>query len=268
MTDQPVSTPRTVVLIHGLWLSSLSWEHWITRYADRGVTAIAPEWPRMDADIETLRKDPSVMNGLGLTEIVDSYDRRIRAMEQPPILMGHSFGGAIVQLLLDRGLGAAGVAIDPAPIKGVLRLPLSALRASFPALRNPANRHKTVGLTKDQWHFAFTNTISKADSDALYDRYHVPSTARPLFQAATANFNPNAATKVNFHNGTRAPLLIIAGGADHTVPPAMNKENFQRYKGKAVTDYHEFLGRPHFTGGVPGWEAVADYALDWALKHS
>jgi pimeloyl-ACP methyl ester carboxylesterase len=261
-------TPRTIVLIHGLWLTSLSWQPWIDRYAGRGLTAIAPEWPRMDHDLETLRRDPAVMNGLGLTEIVDSYDRTIRELEQPPILMGHSFGGAIVQLLLDRGLGAAGVAIDPAPIKGVLRLPLSALRAAAPALTNPLNRNKTVGLTKAQWHFAFTNTIGRAESDELYDKYHVPSTARPLFQAATANFNPNAATKVNFHNDTRAPLLIIAGGADHTVPPAMNKENYSRYKSNAVTDYHEFLGRPHFTGGVPGWEEVADYALDWALKHS
>ncbi|TCM45716.1 alpha/beta hydrolase [Kribbella sp. VKM Ac-2568] len=261
-------TPRTIVLIHGLWLTSLSWQHWITRYTERGETVIAPEWPRMNADLETLRRDPSVMNGLGLTEIVDSYDRKIRDLDTPPILMGHSFGGAIVQLLLDRGLGAAGVAIDPAPIKGVLRLPLSALKASAPALTNPLNRNKTVGLTKEQWHFAFTNTLSKADSDALYDEYHVPSTARPLFQAATANFNPNAATKVNFKNDTRAPLLIIAGGADHTVPPAMTKENYQRYKSNAVTDYYEFPGRPHFTGGVPGWEEVADYALDWALKHS
>jgi pimeloyl-ACP methyl ester carboxylesterase len=260
---------KTIVLIHGLWLSAASWEHWVSRYADRGHTVLTPEWPHMDADIETLRRNPSVMAGTGLLEIVDHYDKFIRDLDESPILMGHSFGGVIVQLLLDRSLGAAGVAIDPAPVKGVYRLPISALRAAFPVLSNPATRKRAVGLTEKQWHYAFCNTLSREESDVLHARYHVPTTGRPLWQAAFANLNPNAATKVNLSNDHRAPLLIIAGGADHTAPPALNRENFKRQsKSRSLTEYKEFAGRPHFTGGVPGWEAVADYALDWSLRNT
>jgi pimeloyl-ACP methyl ester carboxylesterase len=258
---------RIIVLVHGLWLTSLSWEHWVARYTARGHRALAPEWPRMDRDLDTLRSNPAVMDGLGITEVVDHYERLVRGLDEPPILMGHSFGGVVVQLLLDRGAGAAGVAIDPAPVKGVFRLPVSALRSAFPVLRNPANRRRTVGLTPEQWHYSFTNTLSRADSDVLYARYHLATTGRPLWQAATANLNPRAATRVDLHKDDRAPLLILAGGADHTAPPAMNRENARRYrKSKALTDYHEFPGRPHLTTGVPGWEAVADYALDWATR--
>jgi alpha-beta hydrolase superfamily lysophospholipase len=258
----------TIVLIHGLWLSSRSWEHWIDRYAEVGYQVIAPGWPGMDVDVDVLRKDPSVMNGLGVMEVADHYEKLIRQLDVPPILMGHSFGGLLVQLLLDRGLGSAGVAIHPAPPKGVLRLPISALRSSFPVLGNPANRNRTVSLTPDQWHYSFTNTMNEADSKAAYARYHVPTPGRPLFQAATANLRPGGATKVNFANDDRAPLLLIAGGADHTVPASMVRENLKHYrKSTAVTDIHEYPDRSHFTAGSPGWEEVADYALSWVQQH-
>ena len=265
--EQAKSTGATpnIVLVHGLWLTSRSWEHWVDRYAKAGYTTLTPEWPSMDLDVEVLRKDPSVMDGLGVVEVADHYEKFIGTLDTPPILMGHSFGGLLVQILLDRGLGSAGVAIHPAPPKGVLRLPPSALKASFPVLSKPANRKRTVALTPQQWHYAFTNTLTESESQAAYDRYHVPAPGRPLFQAATANINPNSATKVNLRNDSRAPLLLVAGSADHTAPLSMVKENYTRYRhSTAVTDFKVYPDRSHFTCGSPGWEKVADHALSWA----
>jgi alpha-beta hydrolase superfamily lysophospholipase len=263
------SAAPDVVLIHGLWVTALSWEHWIERYRGRGYNVVAKGWPGMDVGVEELRRDPSALAGMGVTEIVDHFENIVRKLDRPPILIGHSFGGLIVQILLDRGLGAAGVSIDPAPVKGVLKLPLSTLRVSFPALRNPANVHKASALTPEQFHYAFTNTLSDDEAAAVYERYEVPGPDRVLFQAGLANFNPHAATKVNFHNNTRAPLLLIAGGKDHVAPASQTKENFGLYsKSKAVTDFKEFADRSHFTIGEPGWEKVADYALDWATAHA
>ncbi|MEA2329909.1 MAG: hypothetical protein QOH58_47 [Thermoleophilaceae bacterium] len=267
--NAPAPGDGTIVLIHGLWLTPLSWEHWIERYRARGHGVLAPAWPRMDVPIEELRRDASALGGLGITEIVDHYDQIIRTLDSPPIIMGHSFGGAVVQLLLDRGLGSAGVAIHPAPVKGVLRLPPSALRAAFPVLRNPANRKRAVGLTHEQFHYAFTNTMSEADSKAAYERYHVPGSGRMLFQAATANLNPRAPSKVDFHSADRAPLLVFGGDKDHTVPTSLSKEIATRQsKASSPTEYKEWLGRSHFTCGQEGWEAVADYALDWSTRQA
>lgn len=258
----------TIVLIHGLWLTPRSWEHWIDRYAKAGYRVLAPAWPGMEGEVEALREDPSVMNGVGVAEVAEHFERIVRGMRTPPVLMGHSFGGLLVQILLDRGLGRAGVAIGSAPVKGVFRLPISSLRAALPVLSNPANRRRTVALSPKWWHYGFTNTLDEAASRATYDRYHVPSSGRPLWQAATANLLPDPATKVNLRNNTRAPLLIIAGSRDHTAPPALNRENYRRYdRSSAITEYKEFPHRPHFTIGVPGWEAVADYALGWVTKH-
>lgn len=264
-----INPHTTIVLIHGLWLTPRSWEHWIARYTERGHRVLAPAWPGMELEVEGLRANPSVTDGLGLSAIADYYERIIRDLDEPPIIMGHSFGGALTQIMLSRGLGLAGVALHPAPVKGVYRLPLSALRSSFPVLRNPANRRRTVGLTYAQWRYAFTNTMSDQDSRTAYDRYHVPSTARPLFQAATANLVPGAVTTVDFVRGDRAPLLLVSGGADHVVPAAVVRENAKRYgRSSAVTAYHEFPGRPHFTTGAPGWRDVADYTLNWAILNA
>ena len=266
--DLDSTAPGTIVLIHGLWLTPLSWEHWIDRYEGLGYRVIVPTWPGMDADIEDLRRDPSAMVGVGITEITDRYDGIVRALDTPPIIMGHSFGGAVTQLLLDRGLGSVGVAISPAPVKGVLRLPVAALRSSFPVLRNPLNRKRAVPLTPKQFHYGFTNTMSEEESRAVYERYHVPGPGRVLFQAATANLNPRAATKVDFKSETRAPLLVVGGGKDHTVPASLAKEAATRQsKARSDTEYKVYPGRPHFPG-APGWEEVADYALDWATRHA
>ena len=264
-SDSPATD--TIVLIHGLWVTSLSWEHWIERYTERGYRVIAKGWPGMDVPIEEIRKDPSFLADLGVAEIVNHFDAIVRELDRPPILMGHSFGGLIVQILLDRGLGAAGVAIDPAPVKGIVKLPLSTLRVSFPALRNPANLHKVSGLTADQFHYAFTNTLSEEEAREVYERYEVPGPNRVLFQAGLANVTPHATTTVNFRNDTRAPLLLIAGGKDHISPASVTRANFELYeKSRAMTALKEFPERSHFTIGEPGWEAVADYALDWSVQ--
>ena len=257
----------TIVLIHGLWMTALSWEHWVKRFEDRGFTVIAHSWPGMDGDVDELRRDTSAIDNLGIGEIVEHYEAIVRDLERPPIIMGHSFGGAFTQILIDRGLGAAGVAIDSAPVKGLLALPASTLKSGLPVLKNPANRHRAVALTPEEFHYSFTNTLSKEQSTPIFERYAVPGPGKVLFQGALANFNPHAATAVNFKNDDRPPLLFIAGGEDHVAPASLNESNFKHYeKSRAVTEFKEFPGRSHYTLGEEGWEEVADYALDWALS--
>jgi pimeloyl-ACP methyl ester carboxylesterase len=265
-TDQSGS-PTTIVLIHGLWLTALSWEHWVQRYTDDGFQVIAKSWPGMDGDIDALRADPSGIDNLGLGEITDFYSDIIVGLDRPPVIMGHSFGGLVTQLLLDRGLGSAGVAIDSSPIKGVLALPASTLRSGFPGLKNPANRHRAVSLTPEEFHYSFTNTLTDAESLEAYRRYAVPGPGRVLFQGAFANFSHHSPAEVDVHNDERAPLLIITGGVDHVYPPKVGAENAKRqHKSKAITAYREFPGRSHFTFAQEGWEEVADFAIEWALN--
>ena len=267
MTSEASVPP--VVLIHGLWLTPRSWEGWKDRFENRGHRVLTPAWPHMEGEVEELRRDPSPMNGLGVTEIVDHYEAIVRGLDEAPIIMGHSFGGLITELLLDRGLGAAGVGISPAQIKGVLRLPPAQIRVTTPVLGNPANKNRTVELSQKQFHYAFTNALmTDEEAQSAYERYEVPGPGRVLFQAAFANFNPTAATKVDVHKDDRPPLLVIGNSEDHTVPASVAREAAHRLaKSKAVVDYKEFMGRPHFTAGAPGWEEVADYALDWAMRH-
>jgi alpha-beta hydrolase superfamily lysophospholipase len=268
-SDRDASAPNTIVLIHGLWMTALSWEHWVKHYSDKGYRVIARSWPGMEGDIDQLRRDPSAVATLGVTEVVDHYESIIRELDRPPIIMGHSFGGLMTQILLDRGLGAAGVAIDSAPVKGILVLPWSSIRVALPALSNPANNHRASSLTADQFHYAFTNTLSDEESERIFERYAVPGPDHMLFQASLANFNPHAATTVNFANDTRAPLLLIAGGRDHIAPASVTKANYKLYsKSKAVTEYKEYPDRSHFTVGQPGWEQVADFALEWSVEHA
>jgi pimeloyl-ACP methyl ester carboxylesterase len=260
-----MSQPRPIVLIHGLWMTALCWENWIKRYTAGGHEVIAKSWPGMDIDINELRRNPSSIAGLGVGEMVDYYEKLIGALDAPPIVIGHSFGGLITQILLDRGFGAAGVAIAPAPVKGILFLPFSTLKVSFPALSNSANNHRAVPLTPEQFHYAFTNTLNEEESLEVYRRYAVPGPDHVLFQAAFANFNPHAATAVDFQNGNRAPLLLLSGGKDHVSPASVVEANFRLYrKSKALTEYKVFPERTHYILGQTGWEEVADHALRWA----
>jgi pimeloyl-ACP methyl ester carboxylesterase len=269
MPNADSSSPDTIVLIHGLWMTPLSWEKWIDHYQGRGFKVIASAWPGLDRPIEELRRDPTPIAGLGLAEIVDHYDRIINGLERPPIVIGHSFGGLITQILLHRGLGASGVAIASAPVKGVIFLPFSTIKVVFPVLSNPLNVHRAMPLTEEQFHYAFTNTLSEQESKAVYDRYAVPGPDHVLFQAGLANFNPHAATAVDFHNDTRAALLMIAGELDHISPPAVVKANYNLYrKSNAITDYREFAGRSHYILGQDGWQEVADYSLYWAVRNA
>lgn len=259
----------TIVLIHGLWMTALCWENWVRRYEARGFKVVARGWPGLEGDIEALRRDPSSIAGLGITEIVEHYEQVIEDLDQPPLIVGHSFGGLITQILLDRGFGAAGVAIASAAAKGVLILPFSTIRVVAPALSNPFNAHRAEPLSPEQFHYAFTNTLSAEESLPVYRRYAVPGPDHVLFQAALANFNPHAASSVNFANDERAPLLMLAGEHDHISPPAVVEANTKLYrKSRSVTDYRMFPGRSHYILGQQGWEEVADYAMDWALKNA
>ena len=261
---------KTIVLIHGLWMTPLAWEDWVARYQARGFTVLTPGYPGVAggaAGVAALREDPSPLADLGVREVLDHLAGVVDDLPEPPILMGHSFGGTFVQLLLDAGYGQAGVSIDGAAVKGIKALPFSEVRATFPVLKNPANLHRAVPITPKQFHYAFTNTLSAAESQAAYDRYAVPVPARILFQGGLANVTHDAATTYNFANDERAPLLFIAGGNDHILPPAVQRENYEKNAkhSTAISAYKMFPGRDHFTCGAPGWEKVADFALNWAL---
>jgi pimeloyl-ACP methyl ester carboxylesterase len=261
------SQKKTVVLIPGLWLTALSWENWVERFSQRGFNVVAKNWPNMEGTEAELRKDHSAFDNVGFGDVVDHYEQIIRKLDTPPILMGHSMGGAAVQVLLDRGLGTAGVAIDPGPIKGVLGLPLSSIKVAFSTLKNPANNHRAVMLSPEEFHYAFTNTMTAEESQRVYERYAVPGPGKTLFQASIANFNPRAPSKIDFKNDRRSPLLIIVGSVDHTAPPSLARAEAKlQRQSSAITAYKEFPERSHYIVGQKGWEEVADFALDWALN--
>ena len=196
------STEPPIVLIHGMWMTPLSWEHWAARYRERGHQVLAPAWPGLEGEPEEIRRDPSPLEGLSIPDVIDHYEQIIRELDAPPIIIGHSFGGLFAQLLLDRGLGSAGAALGTGAPKGVLRLPYSTIRAAWTALHNPLGKNNIAPLTPEQFHWCFTNSLSREDSDAVYERYYIPGSARPFFQAGYANFNPNAATKVDYRTRT------------------------------------------------------------------
>ncbi len=261
-TDQGSKTP--VVFVHGLWLHAESWGKWQEVFEANGYDTLAVSWPGDGETTEATRRNPSAVAGYGVTEIADHIAGQIQSLGKKPVLIGHSFGGLLVQNLLGRDLGSAAIAIDPAPIKGVPELPFSALKSSFPVLGNPFNFKRAVSLTEEQFRFGFTNALPKKEAQELYASFAMPAPARPLFQAATATLNPNAATKVDTFNARRGPLLLISGGMDNTVPPVLVKSTLKAYRwSKAVTEYKEFLGRGHSLTIDSGWWDIADYCLSW-----
>jgi pimeloyl-ACP methyl ester carboxylesterase len=268
MSTASVSTkPDTIIMIHGLWMTPRSWERWKERYEARGYTVHAPAWPGFEGEVESLNADPSPMNDLRAETVIDSYEEFIRDLSSSPVIMGHSLGGAITQVLVNRGLGCVGVGVSSATVKGVRDLPFSTLKAAAPAL-NPFKRGKPVPLSAKEFHYAFANTMSTEESNALYERYCVPAATGVLADIALANLHRNPPTEVDFAKEGRIPLLFIGLGEDHVVPPKATRHNERKYDDSvSITEYREFEGRPHFPG-ASGWEEVADYAIDWAERHA
>ncbi len=261
--------PNTIVLIHGFWVTPRSWEHWIPHYEAKGYRVLAPAYPGLEVEVEALNRDPSPIEHLTVPAILTHLQGIIERLGTPPILMGHSAGGAFMQVLMDRGYGAVGVAINSAPTEGVRITPLSQLKSSFPVLKNPANRHKAVGLTYDEWRYIFPNTCDEADAKAAYERYHVPASGGIFWDSVLANFIPGPQDiAVDYHNDARAPLLFISGGEDHLMPPAIQHSNAKHYKSNTITEVKEFAGRSHLMPAQKGWEEVADYALAWAEEQA
>jgi len=254
----------TIVLVPGLWMTALIWEHWVKHYSDKGFLVVAKSWPGMEGSINQLRRDPRNLASLEITKIVDHYEQIIRELETPPIIIGNGFGGLATQILLDRGWGAAGVAIASTPIKGILRRPTISMVGAI--LGDALRDRKVTSSTAAQFHRRYANTLSESESRAAFERYVVPGPTRMLLQTAFANFVPQAATSVNFRNNTRAPLLLVAAGEDLITPPSLVKANFDLYRqSKAETDYKEFPDKSHFIIGEKDWDKVADYVLGWAL---
>jgi pimeloyl-ACP methyl ester carboxylesterase len=261
------ATRAPVMLIHGAWLSSRSWETFADYFRNKGYDVSAPEWPRKQGDVEELRQDTEAIEGLGLNEIVGHYEAQIRALDEAPVLIGHSFGGLIVELLLDRGLGRAGVAMSPAPPKGILVLPFSSLKAAAPALAHASRWHGVVPLTLEEFTYGFVNTFSPEEAKAAYDKYAVPESGQIFYEAGFANFHLHPPTELDFKNERRAPLLIVGAEKDNTVPASLAKKQYEKYaKSLAQIDYIEFPGRPHLMMVADGWEEIAGAIADWVAR--
>ena len=260
-------TRTPVVFIHGLWLHATSWAPWAELFSEAGYDPIAPGWPGDPDTVEAARANPDSIADHGIDDVTRHYQAIIDALPARPILIGHSFGGMIAEKLLGLDYGAAAIGIDAAQIKGVLPLPLSALHSTLPVFKNPANKHKAVSLTAEQFRFSFGNAVSPEESDALYERWTIPAPGKPLFEAAAANFSLHSPAKVNTANEGRGPLLLVMGGRDHTVPEAITKATVKQYRhSSAVTDLEEFADRGHSLTIDSGWREVADACLAWLAK--
>ncbi len=256
-----------VVFIHGLWLLPSSWDRWAAVFEEAGFTALTPGWPDDPETVEEANAHPEVFAGKSVGDVADHYDAVIRRLERKPAVVGHSFGGLLTQNVAGRGLSAASVAIDPAPFRGVLPLPISALRAGSPVLSKPGNRNRAVPLTYDQFRYSFANAVTEDEAKALYETYAVPAPGKPLFQAATANLNPWTEAKVDTDNPDRGPLLIISGEKDHTVPWALSNAAYKQQKDNpGVTEITEIKGRGHALTIDSGWREVADTALAFVRR--
>jgi pimeloyl-ACP methyl ester carboxylesterase len=253
-----------IVFIHGLWLHASSWGPWEDFFRNSGYETSAPGWPGDEDTVELARANPDTVANKGIDDVTDHYASIIDTLPAPPIVIGHSFGGMFAEKLLGMNKAAAAIGIDAAQIKGVLRLPLSALHATLPVFRNPANRHKAVSLTAKQFHSSFGNAISETESNELYEKWAVPSPGRPLFEAAAANLSPHSPDKVDTDNPDRGPLLLTMGGKDRTVPESITKSTLKQYRhSPAKTNLVEFEDRGHSLTIDSGWSEVAEAVLDW-----
>ena len=256
------------VFVHGLWLLPSSWDRWAEVFDAAGYAALAPGWPDDPETVAEANANPDTFANKTVGDVADHFAEVIGKLDRKPVVIGHSFGGLLAQILAGRGLSTATVAIDPAPFRGVLPLPVSALRSASPVLTNPANRHRAVPLTYEQFRYAFANAVDEDEARQLYDAFAVPAPGAPLFQAATANFNPWTEVKVDNKNPDRGPLLIISGEKDHTVPWAIANASFKKQKKnkEAVTEIVEMSGRGHALTIDSGWREVADTALEFVRR--
>jgi pimeloyl-ACP methyl ester carboxylesterase len=262
MPDHP-----PVVLVHGLWLHADSWQPWVDFFRTAGYDAQAVPWPGDGATVADSRAQPASIAGHGVDDVVRQVAAVCDALPTRPIVIGHSFGGLIVQRLLAEGHATAAIAIDPAPIKGVLALPPSALKVASIALRNPANRNRAVSLSREQFRYGFGNTLTEQESDALHEKWAVPSPGKPLFEAAFAAFSPGSPVAVRMDRADRGPLLITAGGKDHTVPEKISRTTLKlQQKSPGLTELEVFPDRGHSLTIDDGWREVADTALVWLQK--
>ncbi len=261
-------TGRTpVVFVHGLWLLPSSWDRWASVFEEAGFTALTPGWPDDPETVAEANANPEVFAHKSVGQVADHFEGVIRRLDRRPAVVGHSFGGLLTQILAGRGLSAVSVAIDPAPFRGVLPLPISSLKSAFPVLGNPANRNRAVPLTYDQFRYGFANAVTEEEAKELYETYAVPASGTPLFQAATANLNPWTEAKVDSKNPERGPLLIISGEKDHTVPWAIANASYKRQKrNEGVTEIAEIPGRGHALTIDSGWREVADTALAFVQR--
>jgi pimeloyl-ACP methyl ester carboxylesterase len=255
------------VFVHGLWLLPSSWDRWAALFEEAGYTALTPGWPDDPATVEEANAHPEVFAGKSVGDVADHFGAVIGKLDKKPAVIGHSFGGLIAQIIAGRGLAAVSVAIDAAPFRGVLPLPISSLRSASPVLGNPANRHRAVPLTYDQFRYGFANAVGEDEARELYDAYAVPASGEPLFQAAAANLNPWTEAKVDTENPDRGPWLIISGEKDHTVPPAISNAAYKRQQhNDGVTELAEIPGRGHALTIDSGWREVADTALAFVKR--
>jgi non-heme chloroperoxidase len=256
-----------VVFVHGLWLLPSSWDRWRAVFEEAGYATVAPGWPDDPETVDEANAEPEVFAKKTVGQVADHFADVIATLTAKPIVIGHSFGGLLTQILAGRGLSKASVAIDPAPFRGVLPLPISALRSASPVLTNPLNRHRAIPLTYEQFRYGFANAVSEAEAKELYDTYAVPAPGAPLFQAASANFNPWTEAKVNSKNPDRGPLLIISGELDHTVPWAIANASFKKQRRNiGVTEIVEIKNRGHALTIDGGWREVADTALGFVQR--
>lgn len=266
--EQANATDREpVVFIHGLWLLPSSWDRWAAVFEQAGYAPLTPGWPDDPQTVEQANAKPEVFAHKSVGQVADHFAEVIGKLERKPAVVGHSFGGLLTQIVAGRGLSAVSVAIDPAPFRGVLPLPISALKSASPVLGNPANRNRAVPLTYEQFRFGFANAVSEEEAKELYTTYAVPAAGLPLFQAATANLNPWTEAKVNSKNPDRGPLLIINGEKDNTVPLAIARASFKKQKrNEGVTEFAEIPNRGHGLTIDSGWREVADKALEFVKR--
>jgi non-heme chloroperoxidase len=256
-----------VVFIHGLWLLPSSWDRWAALFAAAGYAPVSPGWPDDPDTVAEANAEPGVFANKTIGAVADHYSKVIGTLSRKPAVVGHSFGGLLAQIVAGRGESAATVAIDAAPFRGVLPLPLSSLKAGSPVLANPANRHRAVPLSYDQFRYSFANAVSEDEARRLYDTFAVPAPGAPLFQAAAANLNPLTEDKVDTRNPDRGPLLIISGEKDNTVPRAISAAAYKRQKhNPAVTEFTEIAGRGHALTIDDGWAEVAQTALGFIQR--